>query len=232
MTIRRIIPGLLIGLPVLLNANPSARVILRNVENALTSATTMEVHFSEIFFWEMTGESHTLQGHLKIKGESRFRIETDDQVLVSDGRTLWTYSRPNHRVLIDEIDPKDNSLLPRQILFRYTKDYRAVREADEAVGEVMCHRLVLTSAEASLIPQVRVWIDPKTWLPKRVEQTDLDGNRTLFDLRDLRVNEAFDDSLFLFEIPEGADVIDMRETGRSKRSGAGRHPSSNHKETA
>ena len=189
----------------------SPKKIIQNVEKRLTSAKTIGVDFQETYVWKLTGEEQSLRGVLLLEGETRFRVTTEDQVIVSDGETLWTYSKPSHRVLVDKLVTSDDTLLPRQILFRYTKDYGVRIMGEEAVSGKPCYVLVFTAETGDVfIPRVHVWIDKEEWVPRKVEQTDLNENRTIYLIHDVHLGVPLDEKIFQFTIPEGAEVIDMK----------------------
>ena len=185
--------------------------IVQNVERKFTSTQSVKVAFRETYVWKLTGEDQSLEGELLLEGKDRFRITTEDQVIVSDGKTLWTYSRPAHRVLIDKLTNSEGANLPRQILFEYTRDYQVRIEGEEHVLEKACTVLRFTSDTGDVFfPQIRVWVDKREWLPLRVEQTDLNENQTVYLLEDIELDVAVPEGSFQFAIPEGAEVIDMR----------------------
>lgn len=185
--------------------------VIRNVEEKLASAKTVRVIFEETYIWKLTGEEHALEGELLLEGENRFRIMTEDQIIVSDGETLWTYSKPSHRVIIDKLASSENTLLPRQILFRYRKDYEVRIVGEEGVFEDFCYVLELTAETGDVfIPKVKVWIDKREWIPRKVEQTDLNGNRTVYLLNEVQLGVLLDEKTFQFNIPENAEVIDLK----------------------
>lgn len=189
----------------------SPKEIIRNVERKLTSAKTVKADFEETYFWKLTGEEQAIKGVLLLEGKDRFRVTTEDQVIVSDGETLWTYSKPSHRVLIDRLEKSDNTILPRQLLFQHTKDYQARVSGEESVAGKACHVLVFTAETGDVfITRIKVWVDKKEWIPWKVEQVDLNENRTVYLLSDVQVGIPLDGKLFRFQIPEGAEVIDMK----------------------
>jgi len=189
----------------------SPKKVIRNFEKKLNSAKTVRVDFQETYIWELTGEEQSLRGELLLEGENRFRVTTEDQVIVSDGETLWTYSKPSHRVLVDRLATSDDALLPRRVLFRYTQDYHVRMGGEEEILGRPCYVLIFTAETGDVfVPQVRVWIDKKEWIPRKVEQTDLNENRTIYLLYEVRLNVPLDEKIFRFTIPDGAEVIDMR----------------------
>lgn len=189
----------------------SPKKVIENVENALTSSGTVRLDFQETYIWKLTGEEQSLQGELLLTDKDRFRVTTEDQIIVSDGRVLWTYSKPSHRVLIDNLSSSENAILPRQILFQYTQDYQS-----RVVGESLCNgktclELLFTSDTGdTFIPRIRVWVDSKAWIPVRVEQTDLNENQTVYLLENVQIDTPIDEEMFRFTIPDDAEVIDMR----------------------
>lgn len=186
--------------------------IIRNVEKKLTSAKTVRIKFQETYAWKLTGEEQTLTGELLLEGKDRFRITTEDQIIVSDGDTLWTYSKPSHRVLIDRLSKSENTLLPRQILLQYTREYHARVAGEETIAGKACYVLLFRpNSGDTFMDQIRVWIDQKEWVPVKIEQTDLGGNRTTYHLREILMNPSIVRGAFQFSIPEGAEVINMME---------------------
>ena len=192
-------------------ADISPKKIIHNVEAKLASAETAKAKFEETYIWKLTGEKQSLKGELFLKGEDQFRIITEDQIIVSDGKSLWTYSKPSNRVLIDKLSNSKDALLPRQILFQYTRDYTAQISGEEKIFGEPCYLLIFEASTGDIfIPKIKVWVDKKAWLPRKVEQIDLNGNKTIYLLRKIEVGVALNKDLFRFAVPKGTEVIDLR----------------------
>jgi outer membrane lipoprotein-sorting protein len=67
--------------------------IMKNVEHRLADQKTVKARFEEVYVWKLTGEKQTVKGEFLLKGDDRFRITTDDQIVVSDGKTIWTFKK-------------------------------------------------------------------------------------------------------------------------------------------
>jgi len=65
---------------------------------------------------------------------------------------------------------------------------------------------------------VRVWVDPKTKLPVRLEFVDSIKNQVVGALFDLRFDEPIDDALFAMTVPDGFRVNDNRQRVIPKRN--------------
>ncbi len=198
--------------PVLITAketNPTK--IIQNVEKKLDSTISIRIVFKQTYIWELTGEEQSIEGELLLQGDDRFHVTTEDQVIVSDGQTLWTYSKPSQRVLIDRLSDSDNTLLPRQILFQYTRSYTSRMVGEETLLGKACAVVMLTEESGdAFFPKVTVWIEQDTWIPRKVEQIDINDNRTIYELTSLQFDVPADRSIFEFVIPEDTEVIDMR----------------------
>lgn len=198
--------------PVLMAAketNPAK--IIQNVEKKLDSAKSIRVVFKQTYIWELTGEEQSIEGELVLQGDDRFHVTTEDQIIVSDGQTLWTYSKPSQRVLIDRLSDSDNTLLPRQILFQYTRSYATRMVGEEVISGKTCAVVMLTEESGdAFFPEVTVWIEQDTWIPRKVEQVDINDNRTIYELNSVQFDLPMDASIFEFVIPEDTEVIDMR----------------------
>ena len=57
---------------------------------------------------------------------------------------------------------------------------------------------------------MKIWIQKNKWTPQKIEQTDLNQNVTAYLLKNVKLGVPMDDALFLFEMPENADIVDMR----------------------
>ena len=213
-----VIIAAIIGL-VLLAANDSvlakkkiaAKQILEKVHQKVESIKTLEADFEETFHWVMIDEKQTFSGKLYIGEGDKFRLQTAEQVIVSDGKTLWTYDAGKKQVLIDIVNQSSNDLLPRRLLLKFQKDYRAKLIKEETIGGRPCYVLNLISeSEDVFIPKMTVWIDKQTWLTKKLRYEDVNQNITTYRLGKIKINSSIPKGIFQYKIPPNVQVIDMR----------------------
>lgn len=185
--------------------------IVNQMQKQFKSSEIEKITFTEVYKWKMTGEEASVNGKLWLKGEDKFYVETDDQIIVSNGKTLWTYSKPANRVLIDNLSTAEGTVLPNQVLLQYTKQYDGRMAGEETLDDHSCYLLEFSPKENNgYIAKVRMWIDKESILPVQFEQTDLQGNQTLFQNLTIELNVEVNNALFEFKVKDDMTVMDMR----------------------
>ena len=189
----------------------TADKILQKVHQKVESIKTLEADFEETFHWVMIDETQTFSGKLYIGEGDEFRLQTAEQVIVSDGTTLWTYDAGKKQVLIDNVSKSGNDLLPRRLLLKFQKNYQAKLIKEELIDKKMCYVLELISeSEDVFIPKMTVWIDEQTWLTKKLQYEDVNQNITTYRLKRIKINGRIRKDIFQYKIPSDVQVIDMR----------------------
>jgi outer membrane lipoprotein carrier protein len=167
--------------------------------------------FEQQYTWSLAGETQVLNGTLYLKKGDRYRVETPNQTIVTDGKTVWTYSLDKKQVFVDRLEKSKDNPLPRDLMLKYTRDYKPRLLRSEKIGASDCHVITLTPRdEDAYVQLVTAWIDKSTWLALRIEQTDLNDNKTAYLLKNAQRNVPLAEELFSFKIPADAEVVDMR----------------------
>lgn len=188
----------------------SAKDIVKQVQNKYKKTEDIQSNLEEVFLWKLTQNQDTVRGKIYLKKENYFRIETTTQVIVTDGRQVWTYSPINNQTVIDNFRPTEEKFLPQQFIFSFSKDYRAELGGEEEIEGKKCYVLLLQPLKEHLIvKQAKVWID-KEWITRRVQYTDVNDNLTTYIFRNIQFNVKLKRELFKFESPSGTEIIDMR----------------------
>ena len=88
---------------------------------------------------------------------------------------------------------------------------RATVGDEEKVGRHGCVVLQLSPRdEQSFIHSLRLWVDEKEWMIRQVEIVDMSEKQTTYSVSTVRTNTGLQDSRFVYSIPKGADVVDLR----------------------
>jgi chaperone LolA len=202
--------GSLFAPPIL--AQENANKILGKVRATYDALESLSADFEKEYTWALAGETQSLAGKLYLKKGDRYRIETETQTIITDGKTVWTYSPEKAQVFVDDMEKSQENPLPRDLLVKYTSDFNAKYLRGDKLGETECHVLLLTAREEDAFAQsVVVWVDKKTFVALQIEQRDLNDNLTVYRLQNLALNAKLGDQLFTFAAPPETEVIDLRK---------------------
>lgn len=152
----------------------------------------------------------------KMPGMSRLEYlepaEIAGQVVVSDGRTFWTYD-PNKNE-VTKMDMPEISLTFEQ---DYTKSIRELLNQTDISYNGMdkfdgrnVYLITATSRNGSIWMGMRfsLWVDSETWMPLKMDTFDKnDKLLTSVEYRDVKYNTGIPDTEFEFKVPEGAKVV-------------------------
>lgn len=190
----------------------SAEEVIQNVRAQVNTSEPIRVEFQQVFQWKLTGKEEKVQGSMDLQGLDKFRIETPDQTIVSNGKTMWTYSRPENQVIIDTVRQSGQSLMPRDILFSYPDEYntKIIQKSAELDGQFVVVLRMLPKNEDQFIQEIKVWINRESWKPMKVEFTDLNDNQTMYSIKSITKDANISGNTFQFQPPKEAEVIDVR----------------------
>lgn len=207
---------LLLTLLILLNQHnakaQSAEEIITKVQQQVATNEPLRVKFQQIFEWKVTGKVEKLNGEMVLEGLRKFRIATPDQTIVSNGETMWTYSRLENQVIIDTVRRSSQTIMPRDILFTYPEQYKATlwRPNTPLNSEAAVALKLLPKEKEQFLRELKVWVSRETWQPLQVEFTDLNENTTKYRINSVRIDSTISDKIFIFEPANDTEVIDVR----------------------
>lgn len=188
-----------------------AQDIIDDLKKKYDSVDNLSADFIQEFYWKLADESQKQQGSIVLAGEDKFRIETRDQIIISDGESIWTYSVPNNQVIIDALGNNQEVTLPRDLFMRFSRDYVPYKLDDETIDGTSCQVIRLTSkTENIFIKEMKVWIDKRSKLTRKIQHTDISDNVTVYVLNNVQTNRKLDDEVFKFKPPAGIEKIDLR----------------------
>jgi len=192
-------------------AGETAQELLDKVRQKYDSVTDAQLKFSQRVVFGVSRIEQKTGGTLYLKKKNKYRMELGSQTIVTDGKTVWSFSVPNNQVLIDNFKVDERSMTPERLLTGSSDDFYATLIGNERLGkvDVVVLKLVPKSDE-SITKSMKLWVDESTWFIKKVELVDVNGKETEYVVDDLQVNVGLQDSRFVFKILEGVQVVDLR----------------------
>ena len=186
--------------------------IIKKVQKKYDDIENFEASFEKVETFQLTGTKNVTSGKLYIKNGKKYRFETEDQLVVSDGQTVWTYNRINNQVLIDKVRKNSGALLPRDILFKFPKTHYATLIDQKKINGKKVYIVKLDPKEEvqGYFSSIKIWVLDKEWQIIKIEITDLNGNKSIFNLSGINTQKKLPDDLFTFKASPDMDVVDMR----------------------
>ncbi len=187
--------------------------IIKKVQKKYSDIENFKANFQKVETFRLTGSKGVTQGTLYVKGGKKYRCETENQLIISDGKTVWTFNRINNQVLIDKVRKNSGVLLPRDILFKYPKTHYATLLGQEKINGEKVYIVKLDPKEDvhGYFSSVKIWVQDHSWHIIKIEITDLNGNKSIFNLSKIDLKSKLSDDLFRFKPSPGMNVVDMRK---------------------
>lgn len=188
-----------------------AEALLDRLQARYENAEAVRAEVAQTMRSPFADAPQTLSGTLLLSGR-RYRIETPQQTVVTDGETVWIYNPAEDQVLVNNYAEDEAAFTPRDLFAGYRGRFAVeAMQAETLEGEAHhVLRLQPTDAYAPL-RAVTLWLRQADGLPARVETTDAGGATTTFRLDDLVFDPPLEPDAFVFAPPAGTEVIDLRD---------------------
>jgi len=188
----------------------NADAILESVSTKMKALKTMRIEFTYIM--ENTAEKikESKSGSIYIEGD-KYRLYIADQLVISDGVTVWTYFKDANEVQINDVDPNDDNT-PMKMLTAYNKNYKAKLIKEMPKGGKTIQVIDLTPNKTQSYFKLRLEIDK---LAKTVVNStiyDKNGSTYTYVVDKLHENPNIHSSRFSFNKADypGVVITDMR----------------------
>ena len=199
-------------LPALTSANDSIPDT-QKLQQMLKTMRNVSANFIQHSTDAKGSKLNTMTGNLNAKAPGRFRWETtnfeNQQLLVSNGETLWVYDPDLMTVTVQKLD-KRVEMTPALLLTGEINDINAAYDvfAEELQGEM--HFVLLPKTVDALFDRLRIEFNEAKTLQRMVIKDEL-GQKTMITFTHVKTENMLSDDLFEFIPPEGTDVIAQGE---------------------
>lgn len=186
--------------------------IIRQVQARFETVSTVSARFNLRYTSTGAEEVYNEEGRLYLEDHNRFRTETDQQIIVSDGKTIWVYNRAENQVIIRNFeDGIEDFLTPQQLLYEYPQRYGVVSVQEGEYSGMVCDILMMEPIDETDPTRIlQVWVDRENRFTRKFVLEDMADNITVFEFEEFQWGEKLSDKTFHFLPPEGSEVIDVR----------------------
>lgn len=187
-----------------------AREIIENVQERYEDINDAVITFSQSVRFKVSRAEQSIEGTLHFKKPKKYRIETAERTIVTDGTTSWSWNPSNRQLIVDNYKEETHALSPEQLLLTYPKDYYSTLVGEEQLAGKSMYVLKLTPKEDNAFATaMKIWVS-KEWLIRKVEITDVNGAVTTYMIKKITVDQDIPDTKFAYQAPDNAEVIDLR----------------------
>lgn len=193
--------------------DPKSKAIVDQVIAKNKSYKSFDADFSSRLVNTASKLDLTQEGNLKVK-DRKFRLTLLDNVVINDGKALYTYSQKTNEVTITDPGEMDETLDPANLFNVYEKGFKSQYVGSGTEGGVAVETIKLFPLEPAkkAFHTVILTVDKNKMEPKKVVMKYKDGNEVTYILKRFVPNAEMVDALFNFDKNKypGVEVNDMR----------------------
>ena len=192
-------------------AGDDAERTISKLQHKYDSIRDFSVVFRQDVQFGVTKAEQSFTGKLFMKKGNRYRIEMDQQTIVTDGKSVWSYNKPNNQVLIDKFKEDPNSFSPDKVLVNVPNNYSSMVIGTETIdGQELTVLKLNPKNQKSHVKWMKVWVNPEKLLMKKIQVLETSDNLMTYLISEIKLNPGLADSQFQFELPPDVEVIDLR----------------------
>ena len=181
--------------------------ILKQLSANTKSYTFMDVDFDFNFINTAQEINENQTGNIKISN-NKFRLDLNEQIVISDDSTQWIYLKESNELQIMEFDSEDEMLSPNKLFTIYENGYKNqyVELKDNN------HIIDLFPVESNEFKNIQLHINKDKIQLNKIILFDKNGGSFSYMITKFITNTNFDENIFKFNTEEYPDleIIDLR----------------------
>jgi outer membrane lipoprotein carrier protein len=188
--------------------------ILENIQQTYENTKDYKAEFRQTSFIKSIEEEQQSKGRVYMKKPGRMRweyLEPEKQLIVLDSKILWIYTQETNQVIKNNFVEHFDSKTPYLFLLGMGKikeefDVTRMEEKEDSGKKIVLE--LKPKEEQPGLRKLVLKVHPKSFQVEGTSIFDDFGNITSFDFYDIQLNSTIPGSLFQFEVPEGAEVVE------------------------
>lgn len=189
-----------------------ALAILEAMSKKYKAYTSFEANITSTMTNEVEGIKEEFKGKITVKGD-KYRLVMDDQEIINNGTTVWTYLPAAKEVNIDNYDASSEDINPSKIYEIYKKGFKYLLVGEKTEGGIVLEEidLVPEKKDAQFF-KIKMLISKKDRSIQSWTMHDKTGNKYKYTISKFTPNVSVADTFFAFDTKKypGVEVIDLR----------------------
>ena len=187
-----------------------AEILLKKALDKMTSYKNFKATLSYTMDNKDMNIHEKKSGTIFVEGD-KYRIDMGAQVIISDGKDVWTVLRDSKEVMLTAVDPNDpSSVSPTNILSKYA-DYKAKIDHEEKAKDLVT--IELNTKKDANYKKVTVTLNSKTFELESFSLYDDQGSVYTYHIVNLKSNLTLPAGTFTYlakDFPGYGEPEDMR----------------------
>ncbi|MEO0075250.1 MAG: outer membrane lipoprotein carrier protein LolA [candidate division WOR-3 bacterium] len=181
-----------------------AEEIMAKIKNRYDKITSLQGNFMQTVCSELNGTCNAFSGKFLIARPYYSRLEVispEKQLLVTDSLYSYIYLQNQKKLYIQSINTGVNFFKIFDLFLSDTARFIIIKEDSNYTT------LKDTLKETSMIRDLSLTFNKRTYLIEQFQFSDMNGNEMKFELTNLKVNPKVAHKQFTIEIPKSTEII-------------------------
>ncbi|MGQ9646927.1 MAG: LolA family protein [Thermodesulfobacteriota bacterium] len=206
----------------------TAQEVLAEIQNQYEKTNDSEANFIQEYIGKTMKGGPKGEGkvYFKKKGMMRWDYRVPNQKIISNGQTFWFYLPDDHQVMVSDVSKVIQEKTPLAFLSgegNLTRDFNLVHFNESVSPKENYYVIELAPKDPQVgLFKLSLTVDKRTYYILQADVVDAMGNATRTRFLDIKTNLNLPDSLFLFTIPAGVEVLKIQEPSLPSPSDRGR----------
>lgn len=161
---------------------------------------------------ESDGINEEFKGNIIVKGE-KYLLALEEQIIMNNGVTVWTYLPDVNEVNIDNNNPDEDEISPSKIYEAYKEGYKYLYVGDETIDgkKHAIIDLVPNDREAQFF-KIKLFINLSDYSLNKWTMYDKSGNLYNYTISNFNGSISPNENIFEFDPAKypGVEIIDLR----------------------
>lgn len=189
-----------------------AQQILNGVSAKYKSYKSVQADFTIQIEGGSNSTKDQQAGTLYLKG-NKYKLTINNQEIISNNITVWTYLKDANEVQINSYEADDNTISPSDIFTIYEKNFLYAFVEEKAIGRKTFQIIDLTPIDKTKpYFKVRLSIDKAAKAIQSAIVFDKNSNRYTYEIKKFVPNPDIAETFFSFDTKKypGIEVVDLR----------------------
>ena len=163
------------------------------------------INYLQSNFKQSSNDGKSISGKFYFSKANNYRIELSNNIIISDGKSIWNEDKKRNKVIVSNIDEDPLAFSLSEYIYDYPNKCEV---SEEKLNDG--YLLILDGSDTELNFKIaKLWIN-KDYLIEKISVVDFGGNEFLLNFSSIITNRTLDSNLFKYQVNENNKVIDLR----------------------